>query len=109
MFLNLLENAANHSPEESDIQVMISGPDENSAENIVRVKVVDRGAGISGDILPRIFEPFFTTRRGGTGLGLSIIKNILDGHDGRLIVRNNNPLPGCTAEVTLPLAKEAKQ
>jgi len=109
VFLNLLENAANHSPEESDIQVMISGPDENSAENIVRVKVVDRGAGISEDILPRIFEPFFTTRRGGTGLGLSIIKNILDGHDGRLIVRNNKPLQGCTAEVTLPLAKEAKQ
>jgi len=102
VFLNLLENAAHHSPEGSEIQVVMAAPGEDS----VSVKVIDRGSGISEDILPRIFESFFTTRRRGTGLGLSIIKNILEGHGGSLAVRNNVPLPGCTAEVILPFVKE---
>ena len=102
VFLNLLENAAHHSPEGSDIQVVMAVAGEDS----VSVKVIDKGSGIPEDILPRIFEPFFTTRRRGTGLGLSIIKNILEGHGGSLAVRNNFPFPGCTAEVNLPIAKE---
>ena len=109
VFLNLLENAAYHSPEGSSIEVVISGVGGNMAENIVTVNVIDRGTGIPEERLPRIFEPFYTTRRGGTGLGLSIIKNILDGHNGSLAVRNNRPLPGCTVEVTLPLAGGVKQ
>jgi PAS domain S-box-containing protein len=102
VFLNLLENAAYHSPAGSDIQVVIFA----SADDMVRVRVIDQGPGIPAEILPRIFEPFFTTRSGGTGLGLSIIKNILDGHGGSLVVWNN---PGCTAEVILPLANEENQ
>jgi PAS domain S-box-containing protein len=104
VFLNLLENAAQHSSDNSEIQVVIAVADEDS----VSVKVIDRGSGIPEEILPRIFEPFFTTRRRGTGLGLSIIKNILEGHGGSLVVRNNNPFPGCTAEVNLPFIKEVK-
>ena len=105
VFLNLLENAAHHSPEGSEIQVVMQAP----AEDSVRVHVIDMGSGIPEEILPRIFEPFFTTRRRGIGLGLAIIKNILEGHRGSLAVRNNHPLPGCTAEVNLPCAKGAKQ
>jgi PAS domain S-box-containing protein len=104
VFLNLLENAAQHSPDNSEIQVVMLA----AGKDRVSVKVIDRGSGIPEEILPRIFEPFFTTRRRGTGLGLSIIKNILEGHGGSLEVRNNNPLPGCTAEVNLPYAKKAK-
>ena len=104
VFLNLLENAANHSPDNSEIQVVMLAPDENG----VNVRVIDRGSGIPEEIMPRIFEPFFTTRRRGIGLGLSIIKNILEGHGGSLVVRNNKPLPGCTAEVKLPLSRGAK-
>jgi signal transduction histidine kinase len=103
VFLNLLENAAHHSPEGSEIQVVMTADGEGS----VIVKVIDKGNGIPEDLLPRIFEPFFTTRRRGTGLGLSIIKNILEGHGGSVAVRNNSPLPGCTAEVNLPFAKGA--
>jgi signal transduction histidine kinase len=104
VFLNLLENAANHSPDSSEIQVVMPEPEEDG----VSVKVIDRGSGIPEEILPRIFEPFFTTRRRGIGLGLSIIKNILEGHGGSLVVRNNTPLPGCTAEVKLPFTRGAK-
>ena len=99
VLLNLLENASHHSPEGSAIEVVILEP----ADDMVRVRVTDQGAGIPAEISHRIFEPFFTTRSGGTGLGLSIIKNILDGHGGSLAVWNN---PGCTVEFTLPLDKE---
>jgi two-component system NtrC family sensor kinase len=105
VFLNLLENAANHSPDGREIKVVMSGPEEGN----LRVKVIDNGAGIPEANLPRIFEPFFTTRKGGTGLGLSIIKNIIEGHNGSLSVRNNHPLSGCIAEVVLPLARGTEQ
>jgi signal transduction histidine kinase len=105
VFLNLLDNATDHSPEGSEIKIVLSG----LAERFVRISVVDRGAGIPEDVLSRVFEPFFSTRRGGTGLGLSIIKNILEGHEGSLLLRNNHPMPGCTAEVMLPILSEAGQ
>lgn len=101
VFLNLLDNAAHHSPEGGNIRVVIHVP----MEDMVRVHVVDEGSGIPEEVLPRIFEPFFSTRRGGTGLGLNIVRNIIESHGGNLAICNNDPLPGCTAEVSLPVTK----
>ncbi|HAM53432.1 MAG TPA: hypothetical protein DCP92_23080 [Nitrospiraceae bacterium] len=105
VFLNLLDNAAQHSPEGSEIRVIIHEP----AEKMVEVHIVDQGSGIPEELLSRVFEPFFSTRRGGSGLGLSIIRNIIESHGGSLVIRNNAPLPGCTAGVSLPLAEEESQ
>jgi signal transduction histidine kinase len=69
------------------------------------VQVIDSGSGIPEDLLPRIFEPFFTTRRGGTGLGLSIVKYVVENHGGTVAAFNNEPPPGCTFEVKLPIEK----
>ena len=57
--------------------------------------------------LARVFEPFFTTRKHGTGLGLSLVKHIVEAHQGTVAIGNNVPPPGCTAEVCLPVAREA--
>lgn len=51
-----------------------------------RIAVVDRGAGISRDDLPRLFEPFFTTRRTGSGLGLALSRNIVEGLGGSITI-----------------------
>jgi signal transduction histidine kinase len=53
-----------------------------------QIAVIDRGAGIAADDLPRIFDPFFTTRRGGSGLGLAISRNIIEGLGGTMIVES---------------------
>ena len=46
------------------------------------VQIVDNGAGIDDDVLPRIFDPFFTTKGvgEGTGLGLEIAYQIVVRH-----------------------------
>jgi signal transduction histidine kinase len=45
----------------------------------VVVRVIDDGAGIPEEVLPRIFDPFFTTKAPGqgTGLGLEIVRRLL--------------------------------
>jgi len=102
VFLNLLENAAQHSPEGSEIQFIVSNPKGMTA----RIHVVDQGTGVSSENLQKIFEPFFTTRKRGNGLGLSLAKNTIQAHSGNIVIKNNDPLPGCTVEISLPVVQE---
>jgi PAS domain S-box-containing protein len=102
VFINLLDNAAQHSEEGSPIALdVLKGHGSTS-----QVRVVDRGSGIPEDVLPKVFDTFFTTRRGGTGLGLSIVKHIVELHGGAITLSNNAPLPGSTATVILPVKEE---
>jgi PAS domain S-box-containing protein len=101
--LNLLENAAQHSPGGSEIRLVISGPKGKT----VRIYVIDQGAGIPQEHREKVFEPFFTTRKEGNGLGLSIVKNTILAHNGHIVIRNNVPLPGCTFEISLPGIEKA--
>jgi PAS domain S-box-containing protein len=102
VFINLLDNASQHSPESEPIRIEIVPPRAGS----VKVRVVDRGRGVPPDVLPRVFETFFTTRRGGTGLGLSIVKHIVEKHGGAVSLVNNDPPPGCTAFLILPASED---
>lgn len=69
---NLVENALRHGEGEP---VEITA---DAAEGRLRVRVRDRGPGISEGNRERIFQRFFTTERdrGGTGLGLSIVEAV---------------------------------
>ncbi|MBI5103158.1 MAG: PAS domain S-box protein [Nitrospirae bacterium] len=104
VLINLLDNAAQHSPEGSEILLHIFVPTCCAAI----IRVMDQGKGIPGEIRHRVFEPFFTTRRKGTGLGLAIVKNIIEKHGGTVTTVNNDPSPGCTFEINLPLAKKGE-
>jgi two-component system NtrC family sensor kinase len=99
VFINLLDNAAQHSAEGAPLRIEISRGHGSTAQ----VRVIDRGSGIPEDALHRVFDTFFTTRRGGTGLGLSIVKHIVEKHGGAVTLSNNEPPPGCTATVILPI------
>jgi PAS domain S-box-containing protein len=102
VLLNLLENAAQHSPEGSEIKIIVP---KNSGENI-HIKIIDQGTGIQSEELERVFEPFFSTRKKGTGLGLSLVKAIIENHGGEVTIFNNKKSPGCTVDITLPVVKE---
>jgi signal transduction histidine kinase len=102
VLLNLIENAAQHSPAGSRIILHIV----EAAGQRVTIQVGDAGKGISPEKIERVFEPFFTTRTGGTGLGLSLVKHFVESMGGEVMIRNNDPPPGCTVELVLSIAKE---
>jgi signal transduction histidine kinase len=101
VILNLLDNAAHHSPPESVIRVALE-----ATERHMRLLVQDEGAGVAREALERVFEPFFTTREEGTGLGLNVVKSIVESHGGQVALWNNAPPPGTTVEVSLPAASK---
>jgi signal transduction histidine kinase len=71
--VNLLENARNAGATLVEVTV---GPG--------LIRVVDNGAGISPDLLPRVLEPRFSTTTSGAGLGLAIVKRLVEGWGGRV-------------------------
>ena len=101
VIVNLLDNAAQHSLDDTEIVLAVEPADDGRA---CRVSVRDYGPGIDPKHMARVFEPFFSTRRGGTGLGLSLVKSITEQHGGRVTLRNSVPAPGCIVEVLLPVA-----
>jgi signal transduction histidine kinase len=66
-----------------------------------RLEVLDRGAGIPADDLPRVFEPFFTTRRAGSGLGLALARNVVEGLGGTIAIESSAG-EGTAARIDLP-------
>ncbi len=74
VWTNLIDNAADASPSNGNIEIATWNEPEWLA-----VSVSDHGPGIPEDVLPRIFEAFFTTKPqgSGTGLGLEIVHRIV--------------------------------
>lgn len=81
VFLNLLSNAIEASPEGETVSVRTHYGDQH-----VYIDVVDHGPGIPASQREKIFKPFFTTKRHGTGLGLAIVIKILQVHQGKIEV-----------------------
>jgi two-component system NtrC family sensor kinase len=65
----------------------------------------DNGAGIPPEDLERIFEPFFTTKARGTGLGLAITRQIVEMHQGKIVIESEVG-QGTTVTVKLPVERE---
>ena len=98
---NLVENAVNYSPPQSDIR--LSAERRGAAVHVI---VSDSGPGIPPADLARVFERFYRVDKsrsgpGGTGLGLSIVKHLVELHDGQVSVANR-PDGGAVFTVVLP-------
>ena len=52
----------------------------------VCLSVSDQGVGISETVKTHLFDPFFSTKERGTGLGLAVVRQIVEGHGGRVEV-----------------------
>ncbi len=101
VFVNLIENAIQHSPQKSSVIVEANKVIDGNQE-WVQCAIKDSGAGILPEDMPKIFEPFFSKRRGGTGLGLAIAQRIMQEHQGKLIA-GNNPEGGACMIARFPI------
>ena len=79
VLLNLVGNALAATGQGGHIEVRCA----NEGPWFV-AEVVDDGAGIAAEDLPRVFDPFFTRTEGGSGLGLSIVHRVVERHGGRI-------------------------
>lgn len=100
VFVNLLENAIQHSPSGSVVRVSST---RRGGEIVCRVE--DRGPGVDEKDIPHLFEPFFTRRPGGTGLGLAIVRRILTEQGGTVVFANGGA-GGALVEVTLRASED---
>jgi signal transduction histidine kinase len=101
VFMNLLTNAAQALAGQPGARISLASARRG---DLVVITVVDNGAGIPPEILPKIFDPFFTTKDvgQGTGLGLSIVHGIVERHGGTIEVESEVSR-GTTFTVTLPV------
>jgi signal transduction histidine kinase len=98
VMINLISNAIKVSPQESEIQISISGSDKE-----VTVSVKDPGHGIPAEEHEKVFDKFYTRgTKDGSGLGLSICKGIIEAHNGGIYVSDKYNESGCTLTFTLP-------
>ena len=104
VFVNLIENAIQHSPSGSVVTVEAQKVLDGGHE-WVQCAIHDSGPGISADDMPKIFEPFYSKRRGGTGLGLAIAQRIMQEHGGKMIA-GNNPEGGACMIARFPIPAE---
>ncbi|MEZ6154007.1 MAG: ATP-binding protein [Pirellulaceae bacterium] len=99
---NLLQNALDASGAESLVRLLA----EPSSQGW-KICVVDRGSGMTPEILQRIGEPFFTTKEPGRGMGLGmhLTQNVIRRLDGSLTF-DSRPGQGTTATVVLPTLQD---
>ncbi|RCW50590.1 MULTISPECIES: sensor histidine kinase [Halanaerobium] len=97
VFINLIDNAVKHSPENSKIEIItqkINNP-KNEIEN-VKIMIKDEGKGIEEEKQDKVWERFYKVDESrsrndsnGTGLGLAIVKDIIDKHQAEVNIQNN--------------------
>ena len=90
-FDNLLKNAINYSYKGTIIEIKLQ-----QIENKIKISFKNRGDKIPKYKLEKIFEKFYrgddsrTSSTGGAGLGLAITKEIIELHDGKISVKNDD-------------------
>jgi two-component system, OmpR family, sensor kinase len=106
MVLNLLDNAARHTPDGATIELRLSQEGDFAV-----VEVGDDGPGIPASMRTQIFERFVrgegpadTARGAGTGLGLAIVSAVAASHDGT-VEATESPLGGALFRARIPIAR----
>lgn len=93
--LNLLNNAADASPDRIDVHVRWD-------HTHFTIEIQDHGHGLSSEAVANAGAAFFTTKEEGRGLGLFLANATIEQLGGKVRLRNREN-GGATTEVMLPL------
>lgn len=102
VLVNLIVNAAQAMVKYGSITIRTS----TNINGVVQIAIRDTGVGMSEKVQKRMFEPFFTTKDTdkGTGLGLALVRQIIEEHEGTVVV-NSTPGVGSCFTIELPSAR----
>lgn len=99
VFINVIDNALKYSDNGDSVTVEVFEQD-----GFINITVEDTGCGISDEDLPKITTKFYKanlTRR-GSGIGLAVVNEIINLHDGKLII-NSEQSVGTVVTIKLPV------
>jgi len=110
VFLNLIRNAVEASPENGKIWIITRISNEyprksighGNAEMHIVVEITDCGPGIPDEEQKKLFTPFYTTKKKGSGLGLPISLKIIEDHLGKIRIVSHAS-GGTAVQVFLPI------
>ena len=101
VIVNLLTNAM-QALEECENQEKVIKITARDTDGMCEIVVEDNGPGMTDEVLAKIYEPMFSTKNFGVGLGVPIIRNIIEGHGGKVVYRSE-PGKGTSVSMTLPM------
>ena len=106
IFWNLVNNAIKFTGPDGTITVRSTDAEPGR----MRVEVIDTGAGIEPEVLPRLFNAFEQgdarpgRQQAGLGLGLAISRRLAEAHGGTITAASEGRDRGATFTVELPVA-----
>lgn len=106
--LNIVLNALNVLGDGGEIRITtrrVENPDVMPDQSAIELAVEDNGPGISQEDINFIFDPFFSRNPNGFGLGLSITHNIIEEHNGKIVVESEAGSGACF-KIYLPVAND---
>ncbi|MEZ0328548.1 MAG: HAMP domain-containing sensor histidine kinase [Dissulfuribacterales bacterium] len=102
-FIHILRNALEASPEHGTIQIKLL-----RREGRPSIIICDKGPGIPPEIKEKLFTKPVTTKPSGTGLGLFLVKEILEEHQGDILIESE-PGQGTCVTCTFPVRWKEKR
>ena len=109
---NLISNAIKFTPAGGSVTVRLWQQENTHQSNAAIVlQVADSGIGIAPDQQAHIFDRFYqidgSARRkyGGLGLGLALVREIIEAHDGQVVVDSTEG-KGSIFTITLPIPSQ---
>lgn len=100
VLINLVKNAREAGASSESVTVRV----EHYAGGW-RIQVLDRGLGMSEDILRNALLPFYSTKPAGAGLGLTVCREVIEAHGGRISLANR-PAGGLAVTLWIPEIKQ---
>jgi len=83
VLINLLKNAreASDKIENGIVEIEVGKKNKN-----IFISIKDNGSGITNEAKTKIFMPFYSTKQRGSGIGLSLSSQIMQMHNGEILL-----------------------
>jgi len=98
VLINLVKNAHEAGGPRDGVSIEVDA----AADGGVRFGVLDRGPGMSDEVMNKALVPAFTTKPSGSGMGLALCREIVEAHDGRLRIGRRAEGTGTVVSFWLP-------
>ena len=99
VLINLVKNALEATEDGAPVNVRVA----RAADGGTFLQVLDRGHGMSDEVLRKALLPFYSTKPSGTGVGLPLCREIVEAHGGKLRIQSR-PGGGTVVSLWLPPA-----